>query len=157
MTMRKMIAAAFGLCVLAGQAWALGPAEASESGASAKDEAGASHQDGGKLDDAALAALVASVKADLVDTLLDPEAAKFRRVVVVASEVPSGISYSVCGEFIGKNAYGAYTGYKRFIGKNGEVAVREDDEPVAGITESLWETVCVESATRSVVWSEPDN
>ncbi|MCW5759247.1 MAG: hypothetical protein KIS90_05725 [Phenylobacterium sp.] len=56
--------------------------------------------------------------------LRDPDAAKFRSVRRVGDHV--------CGEFNGKNAFGAYAGFKRFIVDEREGVVSEPElSPVA--------------------------
>ncbi|MFH1599817.1 MAG: hypothetical protein ABIJ73_08570 [Pseudomonadota bacterium] len=100
-----------------------------------------------------LTRLVAKTKESLITNLLDPEAAKFRNVFVVRSVDGDEVKYRVCGEFIGKNAYGAYTGYKRFIGLNGKISAREDEIDYPGVMQAAWDTVCAESESAKVVWA----
>lgn len=45
-------------------------------------------------------------KREIAEFLKDPESAKFRNLRVVGD--------TVCGEFDGKNAFGGYTGYRKF-------------------------------------------
>lgn len=47
-------------------------------------------------------------RSDIANLLRDPESAKFRNVFSPESGV-------VCGEVNGKNGFGGYEGYKRFI------------------------------------------
>jgi hypothetical protein len=50
---------------------------------------------------------VADAKKIIAEQMADPEAVRFRNV-------RQGRSGFVCGEFNAKNAFGAYTGYRRF-------------------------------------------
>lgn len=55
--------------------------------------------------------------------LRDPDSARFRDVRVYLTETGAQV---VCGEINGKNAYGAYVGYRGFI-VAGENVIREGD------------------------------
>lgn len=48
------------------------------------------------------------------DLLKDPDAAKWRNVFVVGKD---GQATGICGELLGKNSYGAYRGWKLFVGR----------------------------------------
>lgn len=58
------------------------------------------------------------------DALRDPESARFSEMEVVEYEPGSR---AVCGEVNAKNAYGGYTGDKRFYYRAGGLAVIEPD------------------------------
>ena len=60
-------------------------------------------------------------KAAVADSLRDPSSAEFREVF----EGPT----ATCGEVNGKNAYGAYAGFKRFVYADG-IARVEPEQPV---------------------------
>lgn len=55
------------------------------------------------------AAVIASVKNDILESLKDPESATFRRITAS----PDGSI--ICGEVNSKNSMGGYVGYKKFI------------------------------------------
>ena len=54
---------------------------------------------------------VARAKQEATRSFLDPESGKFRNLYVTQNK--SGLS--LCGEINGKNSYGGYVGYRRFI------------------------------------------
>ena len=58
-------------------------------------------------------AFIASAKATLASLLKDPESVRWRNVYAVGVQREEGI----CGEMMAKNSYGAYTGWKRFVGR----------------------------------------
>jgi len=59
------------------------------------------------------AAVVATAKEKLTETFLDPTGAQLRNVTIW--NIGNGnVMFTVCGDVNGKNAYGAYTGFKPF-------------------------------------------
>lgn len=75
-------------------------------------------------------------KDAVAEKLRDPSSAKFRNV---KGGERRGL-YSVCGEVNGKNAYGAYSGYERFITNNeGSAVYLESQWPTFGV---MWITDC---------------
>jgi hypothetical protein len=61
------------------------------------------------------AELILEAEDEIRKSTLDPEAVKFRnqRVTIYAAE-GKGVRRVVCGEYNGKNAYGAYVGFTEF-------------------------------------------
>lgn len=81
--------------------------------------------------------------------LLDPDATQFREIELFSRTNPETgeVSRIVCGQFNGKNAYGAYTGFKRFFyGEATDLIVREqgDGGPLDQVFPALWKG-CSES------------
>lgn len=75
---------------------------------------------------------------DLISRKLrDPDSAKFRDSFVSRK---SGAPV-VCGYINGKNAYGAYPGFVRFVGAGPSIQVIESDM-AAGEMETLWGQAC---------------
>ncbi|MGO2242097.1 MAG: hypothetical protein ACTH5D_10110 [Halomonas sp.] len=75
-------------------------------------------------------------KDAVAERLRDPSSAQFRNV---KGGERRGL-YSVCGEVNGKNAYGAYSGYERFITNNeGNVVYLESQLPTFNV---MWITDC---------------
>lgn len=67
-------------------------------------------------------------KQSAADQLLDPKSAQFRNVRLIPDAKRSDAAgLGVCGEINGKNAYGAYAGFKRFVARRGETAKIEGD------------------------------
>ncbi|MGP9798170.1 hypothetical protein ACT3UJ_12520 [Halomonas sp. 86] len=76
-------------------------------------------------------------KEAVADRLRDPDSAQFRNIK--SGKASNGLE-TVCGEVNGKNAYGAYSGYERFIANNGGRAVYlESQWPTFSV---LWITDC---------------
>jgi len=50
----------------------------------------------------------------LAQKLKDPDSAKWKDVYIVGND---GQFMGICGEIMAKNSYGAYTGWKRFLGR----------------------------------------
>src|SRR5262249_10840281 len=59
------------------------------------------------------AVMEAMAKQYVADKLPDPQSARFRRLV--SGEPDNSGIVRLCGEIDGKNADGAYAGYKRFV------------------------------------------
>ncbi|ATS38430.1 MULTISPECIES: hypothetical protein [Xanthomonas] len=68
-------------------------------------------------------------KVAAAEHLLDPDSAKFRKVRLQGM--------NVCGEINGKNAYGAYVGYKRFYYSK-PLAVIDPGEDENAMSQILW-------------------
>lgn len=66
----------------------------------------------------------------------DPDATQFRNVVKCKNTV------TVKGEVLGKNSYGAYTGWKKFYASSSSATVEDDDDPDAMVRE---EAECAKS------------
>ncbi|WP_339914103.1 hypothetical protein [uncultured Brevundimonas sp.] len=87
----------------------------------------------------------AQAKAAVVESLRDPDSARFRSVRY--SRRPNGQTI-YCGEVNARNAMGGYTGYVRFISSiapNGTVTAEiASERNVAGsmIVNSVWGQVC---------------
>lgn len=80
---------------------------------------------------------IKTAKEAVADRLRDPESAQFRSVK--SGTAPNGLA-TVCGEVNGKNAYGAYSGYQRFIANNkGKVVYLESQWPTFQV---MWATDC---------------
>lgn len=76
------------------------------------------------------------VKNAVAERLRDPSSAQFRNVKTGERR---GM-YHVCGEVNGKNAYGAYSGYERFVASNdGKAIYLESQWPTF---EVRWITDC---------------
>lgn len=72
--------------------------------------------------------------------LKDPSSAQFRDV----REAKGG---AVCGEMNGKNAFGAYTGFKRFVVRAGATSVvTEPDEPMTEAEQQVATDRCRDSS-----------
>ncbi|WP_088699701.1 hypothetical protein [Halomonas campaniensis] len=63
-------------------------------------------------------------KKAVAERLRDPSSAQFRNV---KGGEKRGM-YNVCGEVNGKNSYGAYAGYERFVASNGGKAIYLESE-----------------------------
>lgn len=75
-------------------------------------------------------------KDAVAERLRDPSSAQFRNV---NGGERRGL-YSVCGEVNGKNAYGAYSGYERFIANgDGKLVYLESQSPTFSV---MWLTDC---------------
>jgi hypothetical protein len=80
------------------------------------DESGKTHikNAGGSTRSDNYAQFIAEAEKTLADELKDPDSAKWKNVYVVGTRIEwTGI----CGDVLAKNSYGAYTGWKRFVGK----------------------------------------
>lgn len=76
------------------------------------------------------------VKEAVAERLRDPDSAQFRNI---KSGERRGM-FNVCGEVNGKNAYGAYAGYERFVASNdGKAIYLESQWPTF---EVRWITDC---------------
>lgn len=81
---------------------------------------------------------VAGAKKQVADLLKDPNSAQFQNVKV-------GYAGTVCGEVNGKNAYGAYVGFKRFMVSDSlGIELDEADRP---IRHGRWLVLCEAYAT----------
>lgn len=76
---------------------------------------------------------VHKAKQAAAQELLDPSSAQFRNVRVV-SDVGSK---TVCGEVNGKNRYGAYAGYRRFVA-SGSIATIDPDRTASADVVGWW-------------------
>lgn len=93
------------------------------------------------LNDGATTQRAGHVEADVIAYLgfglKDPESVKTRGVKVIDHD---GVKV-VCGQFDAKNGYGAYTGYKLFLGTRLPVTQTSANEPMIA---ALWEKLCVQ-------------
>lgn len=80
----------------------------------------------------------ADVMGRLRESLLDPNSADFRNVVVVRRPDVE----AVCGELNADNGYGGRTGYKRFIG--GATAIFVEGQPTPAQFDDAWDRICIE-------------
>lgn len=79
-----------------------------------------------------------SAKALAADSMKDPAAAQFRNVRRSTTDAED-----VCGEVNGKNSYGAYTGFKRFVVAGGNAFMEGDgDAEITALFEVLWSAGC---------------
>ena len=68
-------------------------------------------------------------REDISNLMRDPKSAEFRNLQVI----DRGAVKDVCGEVNGKNAYGAYTGFRRFLWHgNGFSPLLENEDREAG-------------------------
>jgi len=85
-------------------------AEAASQAASAASVAAVSAAGGG-ASPSDISGYAVLAKQKMADGLMDPEAAKYKDVHAYAVNG----AYVFCGQINGKNGYGGYTGYERFI------------------------------------------
>lgn len=67
-------------------------------------------------------------KHQVVALLRDPGSAKFRNIKTNES--------AVCGEVNGKNAFGAYSGFKRFVSAEGRIRLEMDVSTVTDASDA---------------------
>lgn len=97
--------------------------------------------------------LVEKVKEHIREQTRDPEAVRFRKVLVTYVD-------KVCGEFNAKNAYGGYTGYVRFLAfqtRDGEVVLireRKDDPYYEWLLYTRCAPTLDEELARSKEWDQ---
>lgn len=85
---------------------------------------------------------IEKAKEAVADKLRDPGSAQFRNVK--EGDLTSNLN-PVCGEVNGKNAFGGYTGYQRFITNNeGRIIYLETQWPAEQF-ETMWVTDCPNS------------
>ena len=87
------------------------------------------------------------VTRDIKSKMRDPDSAKFKEVQTL-----KGTTYMVVGYVKGKNAFGGYSGWTRFISAstdNANITMFEEDDPAEFA--KAWNTLVVGS---SVVWSD---
>lgn len=92
--------------------------------------------------------MIEQAKRDVAYDLRDPAAAQFREVKYYfkkpKKEGASGM-HVVCGEVNGKNAYGAYTGFKRFFWYDGgSPMIRPDRKESADAWDALSAYMCAD-------------
>ena len=82
----------------------------------------------------AAADMISDAKADISNSALDPESVRWRNLRMAAStDAPF-----VCGEFLAKNRFGAYTGWQQFMWDGpGELFTRRSVVSV-GLSPSFW-------------------
>lgn len=103
---------------------------------------------------------VVRAKQEATRFFLDPESGKFRNLYVTKDNT----GFSLCGEINGKNSYGGYVGYRRFIqhfdaNKNTYEKVRTEPVPPKDEMEKIrsdlfamsWELLCV---NMPIIWRE---
>lgn len=69
---------------------------------------------------------IAEAQRLAADLLRDPSSAQFRHLRYRVAETGARV---VCGEINGKNAYGGYPGFQRFLYDSGNVKLDERDDP----------------------------
>ena len=85
--------------------------------------------------------LISKLHNAVVESLKDPDAAKFRKEFLSWSESEEDPKIALCGEMNGKNSYGGYTGFGPFIAtSDGQIMV--DGNPSIGSFEYLWPVWC---------------
>lgn len=62
-------------------------------------------------------------KKAVVERMKDPESVRFRNVSIKTFEGKP----IICGEVNGKNSYGGYVGFQRFVASYSEASIYEDD------------------------------
>jgi hypothetical protein len=67
-------------------------------------------------------------KAAVAASLRDPSSAEFRNIMAG--------THATCGEVNGRNAYGAYAGFKRFVYEGGIVRI-EPEQPIAADVQQM--------------------
>ena len=78
-------------------------------------------------------------KAAVRQRLREPSSATFKNVVFRTLQ---GKAPMVCGEVNGKNGFGGYTGYQRFVAAGDQLAYLESDF-AAGEFAEVWNTICL--------------
>jgi hypothetical protein len=92
---------------------------------------------------AAAAKLKRALKAQMVDSLRDPESARVERDRLYLGD--DGNTVSLCGLVNAKNAFGGYSGKKLFVSTStGMVLIEGAEGVVAGFSE-VWETWCAQA------------
>ncbi len=89
---------------------------------------------------AAILSAIDSAKTSIADRFKDPGAVQFRNVVAYGKNKPLEISI-ICGQVNGKNSYGAYVGFRRFV-SNGGASVEVEDNENARSIERMWSNTC---------------
>ena len=77
-------------------------------------------------------------ESDVRDLMKDPDATKFKQLVA------NGQAQCVSGQFMGKNSYGAYDGYRIFVWDHGKITL-QGDSPVAAAGASF---ACIAAMER---------
>jgi len=80
-------------------------------------------------------------KETVASELRDPDSAQFRNIIE-SKENEWGV-VTVCGEVNGKNAYGGYVGYQRFV--NSPPSNRVYMEKSWLTFDDLWDSSCIDS------------
>lgn len=85
--------------------------------------------------------MIRNAKQAITQDLKDPDATQFRRLLISDGQVPK-----LCGELNGKNSYGGYVGFKRFITtEKAEIRVIEGQGIDASSFERTWLFYCKEN------------
>ena len=94
--------------------------------------------------------IVGDVERTVADQLKDPDSVEFRYVGLTAES-------DVCGSFNSKNSYGAYTGYRRFMGfkaTDGSIdADLEPEEPIASAFNTDHQIWKIREKEFSALWN----
>jgi len=88
----------------------------------------------------ALLAAVESAKALVAERFKDPSSVQFRNIVAYGNATPPSIAM-LCGQVNGKNAYGGYVGFRRFV-SNGGASVEIEDAENSRSMNRLWPSTC---------------
>lgn len=83
--------------------------------------------------------VIVSTKKALSDRMKDPDSIKFKNVF--SSYTDKG-GYVACGQLNSKNSFGAYMGFKRFIG-NGKTTFIEGIDKSNPEFPKLWAMLCL--------------
>lgn len=81
---------------------------------------------------------IKKAKETVANELRDPESAQFRNIITKKTNEFGGVT--VCGEVNGKNAYGGYVGYQRFV--NNPPSDRVYMEREWDTFDNLWNSNC---------------
>lgn len=85
-------------------------------------------------------AAVQSAKALVADRFKDPSSVQFRNLVAYGTNSPPSLSM-LCGQVNGKNSYGGFVGFRRFV-TNGGASVEVEDAENSRSMNRLWESTC---------------
>jgi hypothetical protein len=85
-----------------------------------------------------------NAEAAITNTFKDPSNAQFRNTFVPLGEVGGvGGTMVLCGEVNGRNAYGAYVGFRRFYtDESGVSSAIEGENATDYVVASAWEWKC---------------
>lgn len=85
---------------------------------------------------------ILELKENAANKLKDPEMAQFRKLFLSNENGQEGKVFNLCGEINGRNSYGGFVGFRRFISSGIGELVMIDDEKETSILKLMWPESC---------------
>ena len=86
---------------------------------------------------------VVKAKGNITSSLRDPSSVQWRGLFVSGSKMPA-----LCGEMNGKNAYGAYIGFRRFYATTEKLLTEIENPRDNFVFNGMWPKVCNEETEK---------